>query len=73
MLGMRGGGGIASSERVRNCSHVMGHYVNQQCQMHLGSSKAMCVKFVNILRVSYRFNLNKRTKSFGTNLEEYFV
>ena len=31
----REGGDFVMSERVRNCSHVMGRYVSQQCQMRI--------------------------------------
>ena len=42
MLGLCAGGGgyFVMSGRVRNCSHVMGRYVSQQCQMRI----SCCVK-----------------------------
>jgi len=69
MLGLLGGwgagGDIASLERVRNCSHVMGRYVSQQCQMRTGCcAKTVRSKFFRIFRMSYRLDLSKRTESF---------
>ena len=49
MLGLRsgwvGGRNIASYERVRNCSHVMGLCVSQQCQLRIGCYIPWALKF----------------------------
>ena len=43
MLGLRRvGGNIASCESVRNVSYVIGHYVNQQCQLRIGCYVKPC-------------------------------
>jgi len=43
MLGLLcGGGDFVISERVRNCSHVMGRYVSQQCQMRISCCAKPC-------------------------------
>jgi hypothetical protein len=66
MLGLRGGWGErASYERVRNCSHVMGHYVSQQCQTaHSLLCKAVRLKFSRIFGMSYKLDLSKKIEIF---------
>ena len=69
---VQGRGDFVMSERVRNCSHVMGRYVSQQCQTLI----SCCVKprAWNSLECSeYAKNLilRKRTENISRNLLKF--
>jgi len=75
MLGSawRVGGNIVSCERVRNCSHVTGLCVSQQCQLRIGRCVKPCaLNSLPCYWISCRFYIEREDKKFKNVLAEKF-
>ena len=67
------GGNIVSCERVRNCSHVTGLCVSQQCQLRIGRCVKPCaLNSLPCYWISCRFYIEREDKKFKNVLAEKF-